>query len=220
MELILVVARNGIARGSLVVNLCTFFTYFCRVVYTSQATLAHGALFRHDLPSFWKHRSSSLPVQTINLLRAFASGGYADINKLHAWNMDFVRNTAEGSKYREMAGKIEDTLRFMKVLRPLAVFLSFLLFCSLHARERSLQKHDQDGLFHVGRGSMSNKWGCRMFRKPISRSAYIYCIVDSDNAGCGGGALLLFRSHQDQHMTRHTCMHLARGVTKGFQINR
>ena len=53
--------------------------------------------------------------QTINLLRAFSSGGFADINKLHAWNMDFVRNTAEGSKYREMAAKIEDTLRFMSV---------------------------------------------------------------------------------------------------------
>lgn len=53
--------------------------------------------------------------QTINLLRAFSSGGFADINKLHAWNMDFVRNTAEGSKYREMASKIQDTLRFMDV---------------------------------------------------------------------------------------------------------
>ncbi|CAM9872364.1 unnamed protein product, partial [Hapterophycus canaliculatus] len=54
-------------------------------------------------------------AQTINLLRAFSSGGFADINKLNAWNMDFVQNTPEGSKYREMASKIEDTLRFMKV---------------------------------------------------------------------------------------------------------
>ncbi|CAN0411297.1 unnamed protein product [Ectocarpus sp. 12 AP-2014] len=54
-------------------------------------------------------------AQTINLLRAFSSGGFADINKLNAWNMDFVQNTPEGSKYREMASKIEDTLRFMTV---------------------------------------------------------------------------------------------------------
>lgn len=60
----------------------------------------------------------SFILQTINLLRAFSSGGFADINKLHAWNMDFVRNTAEGSKYREMAAKIEDTLRFMNVSAP------------------------------------------------------------------------------------------------------
>lgn len=48
-------------------------------------------------------------------MRAFSSGGFADINQLHAWNMDFVRNTPEGSKYRELASKIEDTLRFMSV---------------------------------------------------------------------------------------------------------
>lgn len=58
----------------------------------------------------------SVVCQTINLLRALSSGGYADIHKLHAWNMDFVSNTAEGSKYRKMASKIEDTLRFMKVI--------------------------------------------------------------------------------------------------------
>lgn len=73
--------------------------------------------------------------QTINLLRAFSSGGYADIHKLHAWNMDFVGNTPEGSKYREMASKIEDTLRFMKViispLRSVSSLASFvLLYCN------------------------------------------------------------------------------------------
>eukprot|EP00957_Ditylum_brightwellii_P025807 1952058-Ditylum_brightwellii.AAC.1 len=42
------------------------------------------------------HQSS----QTINILRAFAHGGYADISRLHAWNLDFVENTPEGSRYR------------------------------------------------------------------------------------------------------------------------
>ncbi|CAN0299583.1 unnamed protein product [Discosporangium mesarthrocarpum] len=55
-------------------------------------------------------------AKTLNLLRAFAGGGYADINRLHAWNMEFVENTEEGSKYRELATKIEDTLRFMKAI--------------------------------------------------------------------------------------------------------
>ncbi|CAM9918382.1 unnamed protein product [Pylaiella littoralis] len=53
---------------------------------------------------------------TINLLRAFSSGGFADINSLNAWNMDFVQNTAEGSKYRQMAARIEETLRFMTAI--------------------------------------------------------------------------------------------------------
>jgi 3-deoxy-7-phosphoheptulonate synthase len=37
-------------------------------------------------------------AQTLNILRAFSTGGYADISRLHAWNLDFVEQTAEGSK--------------------------------------------------------------------------------------------------------------------------
>lgn len=38
-------------------------------------------------------------VQTLNILRAFSTGGYADISRLHAWNLDFVEQTDEGSRY-------------------------------------------------------------------------------------------------------------------------
>jgi 3-deoxy-7-phosphoheptulonate synthase len=38
-------------------------------------------------------------AQTLNILRAFSSGGYADISRLHAWNLDFVEQTDEGSRY-------------------------------------------------------------------------------------------------------------------------
>ena len=37
-------------------------------------------------------------AQTLNILRAFSTGGYADISRLHAWNLDFVEQTAEGSR--------------------------------------------------------------------------------------------------------------------------
>lgn len=40
------------------------------------------------------HQSS----QTLNILRAFSTGGYADIHRLHAWNLDFVEQTDEGSR--------------------------------------------------------------------------------------------------------------------------
>jgi 3-deoxy-7-phosphoheptulonate synthase len=36
-------------------------------------------------------------AQTLNILRAFSTGGYADMSRLHAWNLDFVETTAEGS---------------------------------------------------------------------------------------------------------------------------
>jgi len=55
-------------------------------------------------------------AQTLNILRAFASGGYADISRLHAWNLDFVEQTDEGSRYRKLATKVDESLRFMKAI--------------------------------------------------------------------------------------------------------
>jgi len=55
-------------------------------------------------------------AQTLNILRAFASGGYADISRLQAWNLDFVESTEEGSRYRQFAAKVDESLRFMKAI--------------------------------------------------------------------------------------------------------
>jgi len=37
-------------------------------------------------------------AQTLNILRAFSTGGYADLSRIHAWNLDFVEQTEEGSR--------------------------------------------------------------------------------------------------------------------------
>ncbi len=50
---------------------------------------------------------------SLNLLRAFSTGGYADIHKVHAWTMGFT-DREEAEKYREMANRISDTLDFMQ----------------------------------------------------------------------------------------------------------
>ncbi|MFC6687494.1 class II 3-deoxy-7-phosphoheptulonate synthase [Jhaorihella thermophila] len=50
---------------------------------------------------------------TLNLLRAFSTGGYADVNQVHAWTLGFTESE-EAEKYREMASRITDTLDFMK----------------------------------------------------------------------------------------------------------
>mmetsp|Transcript_2798 Transcript_2798/g.4379 ORF Transcript_2798/g.4379 Transcript_2798/m.4379 type:complete len:502 (-) Transcript_2798:155-1660(-) len=55
-------------------------------------------------------------AQTLNILRAFSTGGYADISRLHAWNLDFVESTEEGSRYRKFASKVDESLRFMKAI--------------------------------------------------------------------------------------------------------
>ncbi len=52
-------------------------------------------------------------AQTLNLLRAFTKGGYADLTRVHAWNQEFVRSSPEGQRYATIAAGIESALRFM-----------------------------------------------------------------------------------------------------------
>ncbi|MDR3505041.1 MAG: 3-deoxy-7-phosphoheptulonate synthase class II [Acidocella sp.] len=50
---------------------------------------------------------------TLNLLRAFASGGYADLHQVHRWNLEFVENSPLAGRYRDLAARIDETLGFM-----------------------------------------------------------------------------------------------------------
>ena len=58
-------------------------------------------------------QSYNQSAATLNLLRAFAQGGFADLHKVHRWNMDFVAESAQGSRYAEMADRLTETLDFM-----------------------------------------------------------------------------------------------------------
>lgn len=51
---------------------------------------------------------------TLNLLRAFARGGMADLNQVHSWNLDFVKDNTLGEKYDQLAAKISESLNFME----------------------------------------------------------------------------------------------------------
>jgi 3-deoxy-7-phosphoheptulonate synthase len=55
------------------------------------------------------HQSSA----TLNLLRAFAGGGYADLYNIHRWTLGFAAENAYGAKYRDLADKISEALAFM-----------------------------------------------------------------------------------------------------------
>jgi 3-deoxy-7-phosphoheptulonate synthase len=55
------------------------------------------------------HQSAS----TLNLLRAFTKGGFADIMRVHEWNQAFVQSSLEGQRYELLATSIERALRFM-----------------------------------------------------------------------------------------------------------
>jgi 3-deoxy-7-phosphoheptulonate synthase len=55
-------------------------------------------------------------AQTLNILRAFVGGGYADLSRLQEWNLDFVQKSPQGSKYRMLATKVEEAMRFIKAI--------------------------------------------------------------------------------------------------------
>jgi 3-deoxy-7-phosphoheptulonate synthase len=51
---------------------------------------------------------------TLNLLRAFANGGYASLDRVHKWNLEFVGKSAWAERYQDVADRIGDTLAFMQ----------------------------------------------------------------------------------------------------------
>src|SRR5882724_5325717 len=55
----------------------------------------------------------SQAAATLNLLRAFAQGGYADLHRVHSWNQGFVAGSPQGEQYQELADRLTETLDFM-----------------------------------------------------------------------------------------------------------
>ena len=56
------------------------------------------------------HQSAS----TLNLVRAFTKGGFADLSRVHAWTQEFVGSSPEGQRYEQLASEIDRALRFMR----------------------------------------------------------------------------------------------------------
>lgn len=87
-----------------------------------------------ELPSFLGHMVNDLPfsegdrrpdpgrllqayhqsASTLNLLRAFTKGGFADLHRVQTWNQEFVSTSAEGKRYLKLASEIDRALRFME----------------------------------------------------------------------------------------------------------
>jgi len=58
-------------------------------------------------------RAYAQSASTLNLLRAFAGGGYADLENIHRWTVGFVEDSPLGARYRELTDKISEALTFM-----------------------------------------------------------------------------------------------------------
>jgi 3-deoxy-7-phosphoheptulonate synthase len=58
-------------------------------------------------------RAYNQSASTLNLIRAFAQGGYADLNQVHLWNLSFVADSPQGHRYRDLADRLDEALAFM-----------------------------------------------------------------------------------------------------------
>jgi 3-deoxy-7-phosphoheptulonate synthase len=58
-------------------------------------------------------RAYNQSAATLNLIRAFAQGGFADLHRVHQWNMGFVADSPLAERYRDLADRLNETLEFM-----------------------------------------------------------------------------------------------------------
>ncbi len=61
-------------------------------------------------------KAYSQAASTLNLLRAYSSGGLADLKNVNKWNMGFINNKASSQRYKKVAIKIKESLEFMNAL--------------------------------------------------------------------------------------------------------
>lgn len=92
-------------------------------------------------------RAYNSAAVTLNLCRAFAHGGYADLHQAHAWNQDFVAQSPAGQRYEQIAGEIDRALAFMKACGADSEELHGVEFYSSHEAllleyERALTRID------------------------------------------------------------------------------
>jgi 3-deoxy-7-phosphoheptulonate synthase len=62
------------------------------------------------------HMAYRQAAATLNLLRAFSQGGYANLEHVHQWNLGFVQDSPAGHRYQELSDDIAQTLRFMRAI--------------------------------------------------------------------------------------------------------
>ena len=91
------------------------------------------------------HRSAA----TLNLLRAFAQGGLADLQQVNRWNMAFLENNPLKERYQDLATRIEDTLGFMNVIGINSQNTSALHETSLYTSHEALLLNYEQALTRI-----------------------------------------------------------------------
>ncbi|SFK61882.1 class II 3-deoxy-7-phosphoheptulonate synthase [Shimia haliotis] len=92
---------------------------------------------------------------TLNLLRAFSTGGYADVHQVHAWTLGFTEGE-KAEQYRDLANRISDTLDFMKAAGVTSDKMHSLQTVDFYTSHESLLLEYEEALTRMD--STSGKW--------------------------------------------------------------
>ncbi|XP_071691627.1 phospho-2-dehydro-3-deoxyheptonate aldolase 2, chloroplastic-like [Rutidosis leptorrhynchoides] len=95
-------------------------------------------------------------VSTLNILRAFATGGYAAMQRVNQWNLDFTEHSEQGDRYRELAHRVDEAMGFMAAAgltidHPIMTTTQFWTSheCLLLPYEQALTREDStSGLYY------------------------------------------------------------------------
>jgi 3-deoxy-7-phosphoheptulonate synthase len=179
---------------------------------------------------------------TLNLLRAFASGGYADLHNVHQWTQDFVKDSPAAARYAETATRISEALDFMRacgVSRDNAAALESVDFFTSHEAlhlpfEQALTRRDPNtGLWYATSAHMvwigertRQLGGAHLeFARGISNPVGVKCgptmepddlltLIDALNPDNEAGRLVLI-ARMGADKIREKLPALARAVTQG-----
>jgi 3-deoxy-7-phosphoheptulonate synthase len=97
----------------------------------------------------------SQSAATLNLLRAFSTGGYADVHQVHAWTLGFTESE-KAARYRDLANRISDTLDFMQAAGVGSDTAEALRTVSFYTSHESLLLEYEEALTRLD--STSGKW--------------------------------------------------------------
>ena len=100
-------------------------------------------------------RAYTQAAATLNLLRAFSTGGYADIHQVHGWTLGFTEGE-KAEKYREIANRISDTLDFMSAAGVTSETAHTLQTVEFYTSHESLLLEYEEALTRVD--STTGKW--------------------------------------------------------------
>jgi len=93
---------------------------------------------------------------TQNLIRAFARGGFADLHKVHKWNLDFARGSASNARYEELADKLSQALSFMEACGITAENTPSINQTVLYSSHEALLLNYEEAL--TRKDSLTDKW--------------------------------------------------------------